>query len=184
MGLTAVLFYDETVARCKQGDVQSFEKLYAQYSKAMYNTSLRIVNNTPDAEDVLQESFAAAFEQLYKFDYSSTFGAWIKKIVINRSITILRNRKMILIDIDTSPVEEIPETELADEEITILKAGLIRKAIGLLPDGYRTVISLFLIEGYDYEEIAEVLQISTSTVRTQYHRARKKLLYLLKQGGL
>ncbi|MDP4261881.1 MAG: sigma-70 family RNA polymerase sigma factor [Bacteroidota bacterium] len=182
MELTAVLFYDELVAKCKQGDVQSYEMLYRRYAKTMFNTSLRIVNNTPDAEDVLQESFAAAFHYLDKFDYSSTFGAWLKRIVINKSINVLRKRKVALMDIDDTKADEIQDGEMPDEENIQLKVEEIRKAVSLLPNGYRTVLSLFLFEGYDYEEIGDILQISGSTVRTQYHRAKQKLLNIIKQG--
>jgi len=181
--LTAVLFYDELVAKCKKGDVQSFEMLYRQYAKPMYNTSLRIVNNASDAEDVLQESFVAAFHYLDKFDYSSTFGAWLKRIVINKSINVLRQRRLTLVDIDETSIHEIQDTEILDEENIRLKIEEIKKAMASLPNGYRTVLSLFLFEGYDYEEIGDILQISGSTVRTQYHRAKQKLLQLLKQGG-
>jgi RNA polymerase sigma factor (sigma-70 family) len=181
--LTTVLFYDELVARCKQGDVQSYEMLYRQYAKAMFNTSLRIVNNASDAEDVLQESFASAFHYLNKFDYSSSFGAWLKRIVINKSINVLRQRKLTLIDIEETTASEIQEERAPDEENIQWKVEEIRKAISQLPNGYRTVLSLFLFEGYDYEEISEILQISGSTVRTQYHRAKLKLLDMIKQGG-
>jgi RNA polymerase sigma-70 factor (ECF subfamily) len=150
----------------------------------MFNTSLRIVNNTSDAEDVLQEAFASAFRNLDKFDYSSTFGAWFKRIVINKSINVLRQRKVAFVDIDETPVHQMEDPELMDEEHIILKVEEIRKATRMLPNGYRTVLSLLLFEGYDYEEIGEILQISESTVRTQYHRAKQKLLHTLKQGGL
>lgn len=183
MNLTAVLFYDELVAKCKQGDVQSYEQLYSQYAKPMFNTSLRIVNNTPDAEDVLQESFAAAFQHLYKFDYSSTFGAWLKRIVVNKSINVLRSRKLSFVDIEASSAREISDSEMHEEENILLQVETIRKGVGMLPDGYRAVLSLYLFEGYDYEEIAGILRISPTTVRSQYHRARQRLLYFLKQGG-
>jgi RNA polymerase sigma factor (sigma-70 family) len=183
LGLSALLFYDELVAKCKQGDVQSYETLYRQYAKPMFNTSLRIVNNASDAEDVLQESFAAAFQHLDRFDYSSTFGAWLKRIVINNSINVLRRRKLVFIDMSENRVNEIEETEVLDEENIQLKVEEIKKAMSLLPAGYRSVLSLFLFEGYDYEEIGEILNISASTVRTQYHRAKRKLLHTLKQGG-
>jgi RNA polymerase sigma factor (sigma-70 family) len=179
--LTASVYYDELVARCKQGDTLSYERLYRKYAKAMFNTSLRIVNNVPDAEDVLQESFVAAFK-LDRFDYSSTFGAWLKRIVVNRSIDLLRKRKWQVIQIEETPAEEIAE-EIAGEENVQLKVEEIKKAVALLPDGYRTVLSLSLFEGYDYEEIAEILNITESTVRTQYHRARQKLLHTLQKGG-
>ncbi|HEV7781766.1 MAG TPA: RNA polymerase sigma factor [Chitinophagaceae bacterium] len=181
MELTASVYYDELVARCKQGDAPSYERLYRQYAKAMFNTSLRIVNNVADAEDVLQESFVAAF-QLDRFDYSSTFGAWLKRIVINRSIDLLRKRKLQVIHIEDTPAENIAE-EIAEEENVQLKVEEIKKAVAGLPDGYRTVISLSLFEGYDYEEIAEIMNITESTVRTQYHRARQKILHTLQKGG-
>lgn len=181
MGLSAVLFYDELVAKCKQGDVQSYELLYRQYAKPMFNTSLRIVNNTSDAEDVLQESFASAFQFLDRFDYSSTFGAWLKRIVVNKSINALRRRKMVF-GVDEDSLPEIGETELLDEESIQLKVVAIKNAMKLLPNGYRAVLSLYLFEGYDYDEISEILKISSSTVRTQYHRARQKLLTLIKKG--
>lgn len=182
MELTASVYYDELVARCKQGDAFSYERLYKQYAKAMFNTSLRIVSNVADAEDVLQESFVAAFK-LDRFDYSSTFGAWLKRIVINRSIDLLRRRKIEVIHIEETPADTIAE-EITEEENVQLKVEEIKKAIAALPGGYRTVLSLSLFEGYDYEEIAEILNITESTVRTQYHRAKQKLLHTLQKGGV
>jgi len=180
--LTATVFYDELVARCKEGDAQSYEQLYHRYARAMFNTSLRIVNNTADAEDVLQESFLSAFK-LDHFDYSSTFGAWLKRIVINKSIDLLRRKRMQIVHIDEAAVDREEEPDAADEGSLKLKVEEIKKAMAQLPDGYRTVLSLSLFEGYDYDEIAGILGITASTVRTQFHRARKKLLQLLKKGG-
>ncbi len=182
MNLTATVYYDELVAKCKEGDGYSYERLYRQYAKAMFNTSLRIVNNRADAEDVLQESFLAAF-RLDNFDYSSTFGAWLKRIVINKSIDTLRKRKLITIDINESTAYEMQDTGVIDEVNIQLKVEAIKKAMISLPSGYRTVLSLFLFEGYTYEEIAEIMQIVPSTVRTQYHRGKQKLLQLLQKGG-
>jgi RNA polymerase sigma factor (sigma-70 family) len=175
---------DELVERCRRGDQRSYVELYSKYSKAMYNTSLRIVNHTADAEDVLQESFLDAFQAIESFAYKSTFGAWLKRIVINKSINALRKRKMEIIDIEKTSAVNIPEDESFDEEGLRFKVEEIKKAVKELPNGYRTVISLHLFEGYDHEEIAEILQISHATVRTQYMRAKQKLLSLIKQGGL
>jgi RNA polymerase sigma factor (sigma-70 family) len=150
----------------------------------MYNTSLRIVNHTADAEDVLQESFVDAFAAIDSFAYKSTFGAWLKRIVINKSINTLRKKKMDIIDIDKTSVLHVPEEEANDEEGLKLKVEEIKKAVKELPNGYRTVLTLHLFEGYDQEEIAEILQISHATVRTQYMRAKQKLLFIIKQGGL
>jgi RNA polymerase sigma-70 factor (ECF subfamily) len=172
------------VERCRQGDTRSYALLYDKYSKAMYNTSLRIVSQSADAEDVLQESFTDAFASIDTFQYKSTFGAWLKKIVINKSINCLRKRKIDLVDIEKTSAGSVAEEEGLDEKGIQLKVEEIRKAVKLLPNGYRTVLSLYLFEGYDHEEISEILEVSHTTVRTQYMRAKQKLIGLLKQGGL
>jgi len=180
--LTEPILRDEWVERCKEGDHRAFAELYEKYARAMYNTSLRIVANPADAEDVLQEAFTDAFRSLDDFHYKSTFGAWLKRIVINKSINQLRNRKMDLIDIEKTHFGYLPEEETPDEDEIQLKIEDIKKAVLLLPNGYRTVLSLYLFEGYDQEEIAAILRVSHATVRTQYMRAKQKLLGLIKQG--
>jgi RNA polymerase sigma factor (sigma-70 family) len=181
--LTATMARDELVERCKLGDTAGYETLYRQYVKAMYNTSLRIVNNTADAEDVLQEAFLDAFRSLNDFHYHSTFGAWLKRIVINKSINVLRKRKMNLVELDQTNAHALSDDEGLDEQEVQYKVEQVKKGIEKLADGYRTVISLYLLEGYDQEEISEILGISHNTVRTQYIRAKQKLLQILKQGG-
>ena len=183
MELTATIVRDELVERCKLGDTAGYETLYRQYAKAMYNTSLRIVNNTADAEDVLQEAFVDAFRSLNDFHYRSTFGAWLKKIVINKSINILRKRKMYLVELNHTQAHTFSDDEKLDEQELHYKVEEVKKAIQKLADGYRTVLSLYLLEGYDQEEISEILGITHNTVRTQYIRAKQKLLLILKQGG-
>jgi RNA polymerase sigma factor (sigma-70 family) len=180
--LTANIIRDELVEGCKRGDAHCFQLLYRKYSKAMYNTSLRIVNNTADAEDVLQESFLDAFRSLHDFHYRSTFGAWLKKIVINKSINILRKRRNDLVDLESTELQAVSEEEAVNEEDVRYKVEEVKKMISRLPDGYRTVLSLYLLEGYDHEEISQILNISHNTVRTQYVRAKQKLLTLIKQG--
>ncbi len=182
--LTAPILRDELVERCKLGDPRSYAELYQRYSRAMYNASLRIVNNSADAEDVLQESFSDAFSSIEAFQYKSTFGAWLKKIVINKSINQLRKKKVDLIDIEKTNAGFIADSDPLDEKSIELKVDEIRRAVKLLPNGYRTVLTLYLFEGYDHEEIAEILAISHATVRTQYMRAKQKLLSIIKQGGL
>src|SRR5271156_470969 len=150
---------DDLVEKCKRGDNRSFAELYQKYAKAMYNTSLRIVNNTGDAEDVTQEAFTDAFRSLEDFHYKSTFGAWLKRIVINKSINQLRKRKMDMIDIEKTNVGHLPEEEGPDEQEIRFKVEEIKRAVTLLPNGYRTVLTLYLFEGYDQEEIAEILQV-------------------------
>lgn len=146
----------------------------------MYNTALRISGNRSDAEDILQESFMDAYVQLRSFENRSTFGAWLRQIVIYKSIALLKKRRISFTSIDTDAAA-LPEVNTPDEtEIEYTVAG-IKKAIMDLPDGYRAVLTLYLLEGYDQEEIAEILHISHSTVRTQYIRGKQKLLLLLKK---
>lgn len=179
--MTATIPKDELVELCRLGDPEGYRKIYQLYSRAMYNTSLRILNNPADAEDVLQEAFLDAFRFIKDFEYRSTFGAWLKRIVVNKSINMLKSRRLIAIQIN----EEI-DLPVMDEEIDTsdqqFKVERIREAIQQLPDGYRTVLSLYLLEGYDQEEIASILGITHTTVRTQYMRAKHRLLCFLKMN--
>ncbi len=177
------LYFDALVARCKQGDMQSFRALYQRYAKAMFNTSLRIVNNASDAEDVLQESFISAFSHIGDFDYSSAFGAWLKRIVINKSISLLRKRKLMTVDIETTAAVETADGPAYSEEETGLQVEKIKKAMIQLPNGYRAVLSLVLFEDCSYEEVGSLLNITATTARSQYHRARQKLWQILKTEG-
>ena len=182
MELTVLPHHDELVERCKKGEAACYKELYQRYAKAMFNTCLRIVNNIAEAEDVLQESFTEAFRNLNGFEYRTSFGGWLKQICINRSINQLKKRKVTWVDIDgTNSYEKADETSIDENEIQ-LKVDAVKKSIMALPDGYRTVLTLYLLEGYDHEEIAEILNVAESTTRTQYMRAKQKLLQLLKEG--
>ncbi|MEN9570541.1 MAG: hypothetical protein RL172_1772 [Bacteroidota bacterium] len=169
----------QLVQQCLAGDAQGYKQLYQCYAKAMYNTCLRILNNVQEAEDVLQESFAEAFKNLSAFEHRSSFGGWLKQICINRSINQLKKRRLVWIDADTVPLQQIPDTAAFDEQDILLKVNAVKKSIMQLPDGYRTVLTLHLLEGYDYEEIAQVLQVANATVRSQYLRAKQKLIQFL-----
>jgi len=180
--LTVLPQQDELIERCKSGDTLGYKELYERYAKAMYNTCLRIVNNVTEAEDVLQESFAEAFKNLHHFEYRTSFGGWLKQICINRSINQLNKRKINWVEIDGTDAYNITNEPVIDETEIQLKVELVKQSIMALPDGYRTVLSLYLLEGYDHEEIAQILHVATSTTRTQYMRAKQKLLQYLKEG--
>jgi RNA polymerase sigma factor (sigma-70 family) len=167
------------VQQCIDGDTAAYKILYERYAKAMYNTALRIVNKIPDAEDLLQDAFTDAFLQIKSFEKKSTFGAWLKQIVIFKSISFLKKQRLNFIDIETAGEDVADEKEIDEDKIWFTVES-IKQKMQELPDGYRTVLSLYLLEGYDQEEIAEILNITHSTVRTQYIRAKQKLLQLLK----
>ncbi|MEZ5000052.1 MAG: sigma-70 family RNA polymerase sigma factor [Bacteroidales bacterium] len=129
------------------------------YYKAMYNTSLRIVGDTMEAEDIMQESFLSAFEKIETYSGTVSFVLWLKKIVINRSLDALNRQKAIFEDIDSH--RELKS--LADEDDSYLdnidvKIEAVRSAINKLPDGYRIILSLYLLEGYDHDEIVKFYQ--------------------------
>ena len=171
---------DSLVEQCIKGDMSAYRLLYERYSKAMYNTALRITNNRADAEDMLQESFIDAFVQIRSFENKATFGAWLKQIVVFKSIALLKKKRLSFTDLEKE-TEELAEEHTADEKEIAFTVENIKKAMSQLPDGYRTVLSLYLLEGYDHEEISDIMQISPSTVRTQYKRGKQKLLQLLKK---
>jgi RNA polymerase sigma factor (sigma-70 family) len=146
----------------------------------MFNVSMRITNNYVDAEDILQEAFLNAFQRIQTFKGDSTFGAWLKRIVVNQSISHIQKRKLTLMPMDEN-LDCADHDERASEEELNYQVESIRKAIQQLPDGYRVVLSLYLLEGYDHQEIAEVLNITESTSKSQYSRARKKLVEMLRR---
>ncbi|MBD2714492.1 RNA polymerase sigma factor [Microvirga sp. STR05] len=174
------------VERCRLGDRRAQAEIYKRYSKAMFNASLRITGDYAEAEDVLQEAFLSAFRELHSYKGDSSFGSWLKRIVINKSINCLRNRRLQLVPLGEQHDAAGPETADfgPENEETNWRADVVRRCVQELPDGYRVVLSLYLLEGYDHAEIAGILGITESTSKSQYSRARKKLLELARQRGL
>ena len=172
------------VAECKQGSKKACYELYRLYSKAMLNVAFRIVGNIGDAEDVLQEAFLDAFNRVKDFRQETTFGLWLKQIVVHRSINLLRKRKMDLVELGDDQLDHIANEEDDDHEELLLKVAHVKEAMNKLPEGYRLVISLYLLEGYDHEEIGQILNISENTSRTQFLRAKRKLMEILKNRGI
>ncbi|MCX6281225.1 MAG: sigma-70 family RNA polymerase sigma factor [Bacteroidetes bacterium] len=174
--------HKDLIDACRVGDRNAQFKIYKLYYKAMFNTSLRIVNDTAEAEDIMQESFLDAFQRLESYTGEGSFGSWLKRIVVNNSLDALRRFK------DTVSFEEgvvdLPDENEDNQEAEIrFQAGEVMKAIRELPEEYRVIISLFLLEGYDHEEISGILNISNQLSRTRYSRARQKLLAILKENN-
>jgi RNA polymerase sigma factor (sigma-70 family) len=147
------------------------------YSKAMYNVGYRITRSEEEAQDVLQEAFINAFRNLDKYRGDATFGAWLKRIVVNKAINALNKKKHESIPDDEKwdVAEAEPQVEYGDE----LTVERVKRGIEQLPDGYRSVLSLYLLEGYDHQEIAEIMGITESTSKSQLNRAKSKLRELL-----
>jgi RNA polymerase sigma-70 factor (ECF subfamily) len=168
------------VVECRNGNKKAQYELYRLYSRGMYNVAMRILANEDEAADVLQESFLDAFLRISDFRNESTFGWWIKQIIVNKSISSLRKRRVEFVSLDDEKVESLADEDSDDEEEIQYRVEQVKKAILLLPDNYRIVLSLFLLEGYDHEEIAHILKISENLSRTQLLRAKRKLIQLLK----
>lgn len=162
--------HQHLVEACRRGERTAQHELYRLYSKAMLNTAMRILNHMGEAEDVLQEAFLDAFLKIGEFRQQSTFGAWLKQIVVNRSLQQLRQRRMLWTEV--AEAEDIADEHEPEPELNV---EAIQAGISQLPDGFRTVLSLYLMEGYDHEEIAQILNITESTSRTQFMRARRRL---------
>jgi len=168
------------IEACKKGDERQKYKLYQLYSKAMFNVCWRMMNNREEAEDMLQEAFSQAFLKLDSFRYESGFGAWLKRITVNTCINAKNKRKVELTFMDEMHRFDLPEqTESNEEELQLTVAG-VTKAMEKLPEGGRIIFSLYLLEGYDHGEISQILNISESTSKSQFMRAKRRIVEILK----
>ena len=167
----------DIVEACKCGDKKAQFDLYRLYSRAMYNICLRMLGSVENAEDALQNSFIDIFTKLDTFRFESTIGAWIKRIVINNCINFLKKRRLEF----TELVDNVQPLTEADPSVPdgILNVQAIQKAIKELPDGYRIVFTLYALEGYDHEEIGDILGVTEATSKSQYSRAKTKLRHIL-----
>lgn len=170
--------HKEIIELCIEGNAKAEYQLYKLYSGAMFNVCMRILNRKEEAEDILQEGFSEIFKQLSTFRYESSFGSWAKKIMINKCLNHLRKRKADLVF--TGDLKDNYEEHEEDEYNYLnYKVELVHNAIQNLPDGYRIVFSLFMFEGYDHNEIAQILNISVSTSKSQYMKARLRIKELI-----
>lgn len=169
----------DVIESCKKGNPKAQYKLYQLYAGAMYNVCYRMMNSKEEAEDMLQEAFSDAFRQLKSYRYDSTFGSWIKRIVINKCINEIKRRKA---DLDYfEDMGKFDEKEENDNNYeSKLSVKRIKKAMEKLPEGSRMIFSLYLLEGYDHREIAQILNTSESNSKSQYMRAKRRIKEILK----
>lgn len=168
---------DVLLQLCLEGKPSAQLEIYNRYYKAMYNTAVRIVKDSAEAEDVMQESFLNAFTKLQTFKGEVTFGSWLKRIVINNSIYHYRKQqKKNEVDLD-DVIYKVEDNDgvVSDHVYTELKAQKVMEAMNLLKNNYRVSLTLHLIEGYDYEEISTILNISNASCRTTISRAKQSL---------
>ncbi|MFT4803839.1 MAG: RNA polymerase sigma factor (sigma-70 family) [Psychroserpens sp.] len=166
----------DIIEQCKQNDRSAQLKLYNQYCDGMFAVAMRFVKDSMEAEDIVQEAFIKAFAKLNQYKAEVTFGAWLKRIVINKSIDCLKSKKQHLQELEEVHLKVIDDNYqnewLVDDTITLDE---IKLAIQKLPDKYRYVVMLYLVEGYDHQEISGILNISEIASRTQLSRGKLKL---------
>ena len=180
------MFQSDLIEKCRQNNRIAQLQLYNQYCDGMFAVAMRFVNNTFEAEDIVQEAFIKAFTKLHQYKAEVSFGAWLKRIVINKSIDLLKSKKQHMLELDEvhlKVVDSSNENEwLVDDMISLED---VKAAIEKLPDKYQYVVMLYLIEGYDHQEISEILNITEVASRTQLSRGKaqlKELLTLKKNG--
>ncbi|WP_093871018.1 RNA polymerase sigma factor [Tenacibaculum sp. MAR_2010_89] len=171
------LHINQLIERCKKKDNNAQMQVYKSYYKAMYNTAFRILKDEFEAEDLMQEAFLTAFTKLHTFKGEVAFGAWLKRIVINKSLTQLKkNNRYDEVKMDVIPNNEVESDTINYNDLDIQE---VLKVIQSLKDNYRLTLTLNLVEGYDYEEIAQILNYTNENVRTTISRAKKKLKQIL-----
>jgi len=166
---------DILVEGCKAGNQQAQIGVYRKYFQQVYNTCLRIVKNPADAEDLMHNSFIDAFNRIKSYKGPSAFAGWLKKIAVNNAIDSLAKRKQPGESLEILP--DIADDDASDsEEFVELRVEQIKKAMNSIITEYRVILSLYLFEGYDYEEIGQILEISQANVRTRISRAKQSLI--------
>lgn len=181
----------ELLQECKKGSTTAQFEIYKLYYKAMFNAALRILQNTYDAEDVMQEAFLNAFTKLDSFKGEVPFGAWLKRIVINKSLTHIK-KKNKLQEVNLEVVDRKLESESGGEQEAVelkidyvnLKVKEVSKAMAQLKESYRTILNLSLVEGYDNEEIAGIMNMSNENCRTTISRAKSRLRKVLMESSV
>jgi RNA polymerase sigma-70 factor (ECF subfamily) len=184
LSVSKMLSEKEIIEGCKKGKRRAQHALYNKYCGSMFGVALRYSRNKSEAEDVLQEAFIRIFKYIVDFEgrNEGSLTAWVKTIVINTTLSHNRNNKKhhYTEDVDDVQVGEKPIFDVSsDLDLTVERKNMVMKAMQKLPDGYRTVFNLYSVEGYSHKEIAEILDISENTSKSQLSKARKYLRTLL-----
>lgn len=171
------------IDQCMRNDRKAQMKLYNQYCDGMFIVAKRFLKDDFEAEDAVQEAFIKAFSKLHQYKKEVTFGAWLKRIVVNKCIDTLKSKQAHMQELDEVHLKVIDHTYedewLVDDAVTLSE---VKVAIDALPEKYRYVVMLFLIEGYDHQEISQILKITEVASRTQLSRGKAKLKELLKHA--
>lgn len=171
----------QLIEECRANNRKAQLKLYNSYCDGMFIVASRFLKNSAEAEDAMQEAFVKAFSKLHQYSGEVTFGAWLKRIVINKCLDCLKAKKLEFVALNEQLVEKVQDEDAQDWQIDDgIGIGEVKNEIQELPEKYKYPLMLYLIEGYDHEEISEILKISQVASRTLVHRGKKKLQEKLK----
>lgn len=164
----------ELITACRQGKAWAQRKVYEQYAPSMMSVCFRYVNDRETARDLLQDGFIKVFSKIDSYSGSGAFGGWVRRIFVTTSLEYLRQHDALK---QSDNLEEIGHSIENEDETALqkLSAADLMQCIGQLPEGYRVVFNMYAIEGYSHAEIADILQITEATSRSQLMRARKLL---------
>ena len=157
---------DQLIHDCKNNDTKAQEQLYRLFSSKLFAICLKYSRNYAEAEDNLQDGFLIIFDKIHQYNFKGSFEGWIKRIMINN--VLQQYRKVTFLELTTENISEEPEVEI-DESVSL---EFLMKIIQELPDRYRLVFNLYVIDGYSHGDIAEMLEISTGTSKSNLSRAR------------
>lgn len=177
MNDTVYMADDEIIRSCIAGDARAQKQLFEKYTRRMMGLCLRYAAHRAEAEDMLQEGWIKVFRNLHQFRFEGSAEGWIKKVIVNTCLELLRKNKKMANHLEVEAAEEIAVSEFNSSDV--ISAKDLMKMIHKLPSGYRTVFNLYAIEGYSHKEIGEMLGINENTSKSQYSRARAHLQKML-----
>ncbi len=171
---------ERNISLIRKGDRKAQKELYEHYSPTLFGICRRYLKQTADAEDVFLNGMFKIFDNINKFKGDGSFEGWMKRIMVNESLMHIRKHKKLNLVVEWTQIDKAADpvvySDLAEEEL--------KKLILDLPDGYRTIFNLYVLEGYKHKEIAEELGISINTSKSQLILARKKLREFIKKKDL
>ena len=175
----------EAIERAKQGDAEAFETLYNLHKRRVYSLCLRMTANAAEAEDLTQEAFMQLFRKIATFRGESAFSTWLHRMSVNVVLMQLRKKGLPVVPLedDIETEEETPKKDFGAQDLALegsIDRLRLQNAIGKLPPGYRTIFVLHDVEGYEHNEIAELVGCSIGNSKSQLHKARMKLRELLR----
>lgn len=168
---------EKLIRKCQQKSQRAFEELYKKFSPFVYGICLRYAKNRDEAQDILQDCFIKIMDKIGDFRFEGSFEGWLQRMAVNESLNYLRLSRNSFSDIDD---EDASAEDECPDIVSDMSARELLDIISKLPDGYRTIFNMYVIEGYQHNEIAEILNITESTSRSQLKKAREQLISLIK----